>query len=471
MRSIINKSRSAVRPLIAAALLLTSCEVASAAVQLPPIFGEGMVLQRDCPLPIWGTATPGEKITVSLRSQKLETVASNDGRWSVLLLPEPADNNLVELRVAGENTITLGGILMGDVWLCAGQSNMALQLKKTRNADEEIRTATHPMIRQFLASEKSSEKPARDVAGTWQKCSPETAGEFSAVAYYLARNLQEKTGIPIGILNCSWGGTRIESWMDADIGASARPAYDRAMTRYREEKAADKFLPSGISNAMVRPLYPMAIRGVVWYQGESNVLWAEDYASLFVEMISQWRKGFRQPELPFYFVQLPGYDDKRDPSGLNWAKLREAQTKALKLPKVSMIVTMDLGEQNRLHPVASKSEIGRRLAEAILEGSDGNKRSFSGSDFREISVKENSMHIAFDPENPLSLKGDGGFEIAGHDRVFHPAKASIEGDAVVVRSEAVTKPEAVRHAWKNASEVSLFNSSGRPVGPFRSDSW
>lgn len=455
----------------ASSLFLISCGNSFAAVQLPPIFSDGMVLQRDRPLPVWGTAVPGEKITVSLRGQQQQTEAADDGRWQVTLQPEAASTTAVELHVSGENTVTIGNVLIGDVWLCVGQSNMELPLHKTRDSSAEIASASHPMIRQFLATRKSAETPASQVNGAWQTCSPESAGEFSAVAYYFARDLQAKTGVPIGILNFSWGGTRIEAWVNAKVRDDARLAYDRAMSRYREEKPAIKFLPSGIHNAMMQPLYPLAVRGIVWYQGESNARFAEDYAPLFVEMIRQWREGFQQPELPFYFVQLPGYDEERDPSGLNWARLREAQAKALELPETRMIVTIDLGEHDRIHPVRNKSAIAGRIVGTVLNDTRAEKKNLTGPVFRSAVPDGGAMRVSFEPGTQISLKGSDGFELAGADRVFHPATAQVADGAVVVSSEAVPQPEAVRYAWSNAPGVSLFDSDGNPAAPFRSDLW
>ncbi|WP_342750616.1 sialate O-acetylesterase [Termitidicoccus mucosus] len=435
---------------------------AAAAVRLPALLSDGAVLQRGCPIPLWGTAAAGEKITVTFHGQRKEAEADGSGLWRVVLEPEAASDMPSELIVSGENIVRVADILVGDVWLCAGQSNMQLELKKIRDAAKEIAAANHPSIRQFAIARKVSDEPLQDVSGTWKPCTPATAGEFSAVAYFFARSLQEHIRVPVGLINCAWGGTTIEGWLDGASGRLGSAAYTRVVTRWNTgAQDGRKFTPSGIHNAMVKPLYPAAILGVVWYQGESNARQLGEYAELFVEMINRWREGFRQPRLPFYFVQLPGYNNKEDNTGMAWARLREAQATALALPATSMVVTIDLGEHDRIHPVKNKQMIGWRLAAQALVKTYGAQGEVSGPVFDGIEAEEGQgLRVKFTHATGLVLNGRGGFEVAGDDRIFHPAEAKVSGSDVIVTTRAVKKPLAVRYAWQNSPSAPLFNAAG-----------
>lgn len=451
-------------------IFLLSASLAQSALQLSPVFSDNMVLQRDRPLPVWGTATPGEKVSVQFLDQKRETTADDTGSWCIVLKPEPTNCTPSEMHVIGSTSFTVKNVVVGDVWLCSGQSNMEMRLKFTTEFEAERSTADFPLIRQLKIANNASETPQNTFDGGWQECTPQTAGEFSAVAYHFARAMQKKTRVPIGLINSSWGGTTIEAWLDESSARNGFAEYQLGINRWKKEKKSEKkFRPSAIHNAMVHPLYPAAIQGVVWYQGESNVWWPDDYFAMFKEMIRGWREGFQQPNLPFVFVQLPGFADKRDPTGLAWARLREQQFKAASLPGVKMVVTIDLEEPDRIHPNSTKDEIGKRLADTALAWEPSTPD--FGPCLDGTTIEGSSLKLHSKSPGRLLLKRSSGFEVAGEDRVFRPAEVRLEGATLIITSPFVPNPIAIRYAWTNAPKASLYSATGLPLSPFRSDTW
>jgi sialate O-acetylesterase len=483
----------------------------NADVMLAPLFQNGAVLQRDRAIPVWGRAEPGEPVRVTFHGESVETQAGSDGRWRVMLRAQPASAEGAELVVQGRDTVRVRDVLVGDVWLCGGQSNMAFTVYRGLNANAEIGVANFPLIRHFLVPRRVAEQPAADAPGAWQICHPESVADFSGVGYFFARDLHLRNGVPVGLVNATWGGTQIESWMSA-AAVRQDPASEMIQRRWEarladypkkhieaDRRRADwqaradaataqgqvfdepvppaaegpmsRWMPSGLYNAMIAPLVPMPFRGVIWYQGEANAPRAAEYASLFQGLIRQWRGDFG-PNLPFYFVQLANHDRASDKTKLTWAYLREAQEEALALPDTGMVVTIDIGDVQDVHP-KNKQAVGRRLALIARRQLEGEPVNFSGPIFKSAQREGNAMRVTFEHGGGLNSRGAPivGVEVAGPDRKFVPAIARIEGDTLVASAEAVPAPEAVRYAWHNFPEACLFDGDGLPAAPFRSKRW
>jgi sialate O-acetylesterase len=494
----------------AALLCISVC--AQAEVALAPLFRENGVLQHGKPLPIWGRADAGERVTVELAQQVVTATTGNDGRWLVVLEPLAASSEPHSLVVRGTNTVEVSGLLIGDVWLCSGQSNMEWPVRLAQNSDAEIRAATNPLIRHFKVHKAVAETPVDTAQGEWAVCSPATVGEFSAIAYFFARDLQPRLNIPIGLINCTWGGTPIEAWMSpgallyrAEFAVvrerwlqtlaefpQRQQEYHEALAAWEAEEETQRragkksnkprpfpppgpghpATPSGLFNGMIHPIVPAAMRGVLWYQGESNASRVAEYAGLFEELISSWRRHFRQPELPFLWVQLANFR-AGDSTGVQWAYLREAQTKALALPHTAQAIAIDIGEANDIHP-RNKQEVGRRLALLARAKLFGATVDYSGPVFASVEKENGSLRVRFRHAAGGLIARDKplqSFQVAGHDRRFYPAFARIEKDTVLVSAKEVADPVAVRYAWSNSPEANLYNGAGLPAAPFRSDDW
>jgi len=486
---------------------------ALADVKLPALFADNMMVQRDARIPVWGTAAPGEKITIRLSDRKASATAGDDGKWAAMLKPIEAGGPF-DLTVSGVNTITIHNVLAGDVWVASGQSNMAWPVRKALNPETEIAAADFPKIRLFSVRLAPKETPQEDVRGQWEVCSPRTVEPFSAVGYYFGRELHTTLGVPIGIINTAVGATPAEAWTDAATLRSDpdfKPILDRwdqavaefpktsaeyqqkltewkaAVKKAEEEKTpapkepqmpygpGHPDTPSGLYNGMIAPLVPYAIKGVIWYQGESNALRAHQYRKLFPAMIGGWRHAWGQGDFPFLFVQLANFVlVVPKPSDSTWAEMREAQLMTLSLGNTGMAVAVDIGEQDEIHP-KNKQEVGRRLA-LVAEGIVYRmKIEYYGPMFRSMSVREGKAVVRFDHAGSgIVAKGGGplkGFAVAGADRKFFWADASIDGDTVVVTSDKVAEPVAVRYAWANNPVCNLYNAEGLPATPFRTDDW
>lgn len=621
--------------------------LANANVRMPLIFSDGMVLQRDKQIPIWGFADANESVEVHFNKQIKKTTADKNGKWTVNLSPEKAAGPF-ELLIVGKNKITIKNVLVGEVWICSGQSNMEFQVIKTMNAEKEISTADYPMIRHFGVAQDLSGTPKDDLKqGKWEVANKENVGNFTAVGYYFARKLYSELKIPIGIINTSWGGTNVETWtsreafenspdfkaMIADVptvdinaifetykksvleNLKKVQGFDVSMENEEQFKnanyqdknwpeikvpslwenqqignidgivwmrktivltaeqakkeatlhlakvddedktyvngvevgtnnlwdakriykipanvlkegttviavritdysggggiygdAADlkidfkdsnlpleglwKFnvikvrievspnsYPSLLYNAMVNPLVPYAIQGVLWYQGEANVWRAAEYKKSFPLMINDWRTKFKQGNFPFYFVQLSTFDEfgGNSQKGSRWAELREAQSETLKLPNTGMAVTTDIGNAKDIHPT-NKQDIGLRLAAVALNNVYGKKQIHSGPTYKSQTIKGNQIILTFDnigsglsTTNNDELKG---FEIAGADKVFYSAKAIIKDNKIIVSSDKVQNPVAVHYGWADDdAAINLFNKEKFPASPFRTDNW
>jgi sialate O-acetylesterase len=622
-------------------------------VTLPKLFGDNMVLQRNKPIHIWGWAAPGEKVTVKFHQQQKSTKADKTGKWELLLSPE--DGGVISpLQIVGKNTITFNNVAVGEVWVCSGQSNMEMPIEgwgKIDNYQKEIAAADYPMIRQFIVPDAVSTTLKDDIEdGSWKLCNPANAGEFSATAYFFARELYKKLNVPIGLINTTWGGTQSESWTsqkafeqsehfksvaqamsagdfesmikkrseeimanikkaqgnldgnpadyknngfddsqwptmelpapweargfpgldgivwfrktieitateanqpavielakidDIDetyingvkVGGVAQwdelrkytiPAgilkagrnviavkvqddqggggiYGEASTmkltmgnnskslagdwKFRIESIAKKGgsimgpndYPSILFNAMINPLLPYTIRGVIWYQGEANADRSYEYRTAFPLMINDWRQQWKQGDFPFFFVQLStfGSADANSNNGSSWAELREAQAMTLSLPNTGMAVTTDIGDPKDIHP-KNKQDVGKRLAAIALHDVYSIAGEYTGPMYKSMTVTGSRIELSFDHRGSGWLVKDKygyikGFEIAGADKRFHFAKAMTDGDKIVVWTESVTQPVAVRYNWSDdASEGNVYNKELFPMAPFRTDSW
>ncbi|WP_286965105.1 sialate O-acetylesterase [Flavobacterium sp. UBA4854] len=621
--------------------------LANANVRMPLIFSEGMVLQRNKQIPIWGFADANESVEIHFNKQIKKTTADKNGKWTVNLAAEKAGGPF-ELIVIGKNQITIKNVLVGEVWICSGQSNMEFQVFKTMNAEKEISSADYPMIRHFGVAQDLSGTPKDDLKqGKWEEANKENVGNFTAVGYYFARKLYSELKIPIGIINTSWGGTNVETWTSreafeksdefksmianvptVDINAifetykksvldnlkkvqgfdvsmeneeqfknldfqdknwpeikvpslwenqqignidgivwmrktivlTAEQAKKQAVLHLAKVDDEDKTYVNGVEvgtnnlwdkkriyqipanilkegtnviavritdysggggiygdpedlkidfkdsnfpleglwkfnvikvrievspnsypsllyNAMVNPLVPYAMQGVLWYQGEANVWRAKQYKKAFPLMINDWRTKFKQGNFPFYFVQLSTFDEfgGNSQKGSRWAELREAQSETLKLPNTGMAVTTDIGNAKDIHPT-NKQDIGLRLAAIAMNNIYGKKQVHSGPTYKYQEIKGNQIILSFDnigsglstPNND-ELKG---FEIAGADKVFHSAKAIIKDNKIIVSSDQIQNPVAVHYGWADDdTAINLFNKEKFPASPFRTDNW
>lgn len=484
-------------------VLLTAVGVASglvarAEVTLPALFGDSMVLQCEMAVPVWGWADPGEEISVAFAGQNKQVKADEEGRWQVKLDPIEANREGAALTVMGKNTLTIDDVLVGEVWVCSGQSNMEWPLTRAQNANQEIAAADHPMIRLFnVPGHLTAATPQEKGPGVWKVCSPKTAPGFSAVGYFFGRRIQAELDTPVGLIGSNWGGTRIEPWTSLD-GFRAVPelkeiaeqvsATQASVAGAKQEVAVKHTDPSTIYNAMIHPLAPYAMRGAIWYQGESNGQEGMSYYHKKRALIAGWRKLFN-PDLAFYWVQLANFREPNDnpAGGDGWARIREAQRKALTIPHTGMAVITDIGEAGDIHP-RNKQDVGYRLAQWALHQTYGDEdRTPSGPLYQSHSIDGSSIRLSFDHVGKGLMVGAkqglepnvensdgqlGHFAIAGEDRQWHWADAVIDGDTVVVSCDKVPNPVAVRYGYTtNPAGANLYNKDGLPASPFRTDDW
>jgi sialate O-acetylesterase len=487
--------------MILMALVVLSVSSVLAVVKPHGLISDNAVVQQGISLPIWGSANDGEKVTVKFQDQEVSTTAQN-GRWLVRLKPLSAGGPFT-MTIAGENTVELKNILVGEVWVCSGQSNMQWPVSRSANPQETVANSKDPYLRLFTVPRQASDVTANDVNGSWQECGPETVAEFSAVGYFFGRDLRKALNIPIGLINSSYGGTPAEAWTsrhilesDPDLQsildnqAQAVKNYPQALEKYKAlvEKAKQEGKetprppgnpeqspqrPCGLYNAMIAPLIPYAIRGVIWYQGESNASRALQYRKLFPAMIKNWRQDWSQGDFPFLFVQLaPFMKIEAEPLDSDWAKLREAQLlTSLKVPFTAMAVITDVGDENDIHP-KQKEPVGARLALAARAIAYGEKIVYSGPVYESLKLEGNRAILSFNQVGGGLMAPEGelkGFVIAGEDRKFVKAQAEIQGDKVIVWNPQISKPVAVRYGWANYPVVNLCNKERLFASPFRTD--
>lgn len=525
--------------------VLALATLARADVRLPNLFGDHMVLQRDAPVAVWGRAEPGESVSVKFAGQAVGTKADGEGKWRVVLAPIAMRAQPSEMEVAGKNTLRFQDVVVGDVWLCSGQSNMAMSLDRCDSA-ADLAAADLPGIRFLVVGGKGvmetrfpSAYPEEDIArdakaGLWHVVQPQSAGDMSGVAFYFARKVYKETGVPIGLLDSSVGGTRIESWFspDAALGiselADLRRQYEEKVVRWRaslpaaiakvEPWAAEakkalanggpiprepewpgnpvynpgdnpRGVPYGLYYGMIHPLRPWRIKGVTWYQGEGNVGEGTLYVAKMRALVAEWRKAWGQGDFPFYFVQLaslgpvPAEPPEREP----WAELREAQRRSLSIPNTGMAVAIDVGEAADIHP-KNKFDVGERLARWALARDYGKKDLVPcGPLYRDMKVEGPTIRVAFDHGGSGLMVGrkagrapaeevkDGKlqrFAIAGADRKWQWAEARIDGATVILSCPLVSAPVAARYAFAaNPEGCNLYNREGLPASPFRTDDW
>lgn len=479
------------------AIFFLAAFAASATVRLPALFSDNMVLQRGTTVQVWGWADDGEKVTVNFRNQKKSTVAKN-GKWSLKLSALKAGGPDV-FQVTGENSIELTNVLVGEVWLCSGQSNMEFPLKRSFNAENDIASSSNPQLRLFVVPRVKASEPLQDVKSNWRVANPETVTGFSAVAYYFGRDLQKALGVPVGLVQSDWGGSPAEVWMSQKVLErdprykkeilegywESEKKYQESLADLKKEKGSDAvkksaprppWKPAELYNGMIAPLIPYTIKGAIWYQGESNAGRAEQYRTLFPDMIRNWRNDWGQGNFPFLLVQLaPFMSIKKQPADSAWAELREAQLNATKiLPNVGMAVITDVGEQTDIHPTR-KAPVGQRLALAARGIAYGQKIVWSGPTLKRMKVKGDKAILTFDNGGGGLEARDGalkGFSICGPDKKFVWADAEFVGkNTIVVSSAEVSNPIAVRFGWADFPEVNLWSKEGLPASPFRTDNF
>ena len=516
-------------------LLLLAASARAGELKLASLFTDHAVLQQGMDLPVWGTAGAGEKVIVTFASQTRETTAGSDGRWSVTLAPlTPRDAG--DLTARGSSTaITLHDVVVGEVWVCAGQSNMELSMRFQTDLNNELKKADVPPLRLFHEQRAGSDTPLSDCIGDWQQCNAKSVAEFSAVAYYFGKSLHESLNVPVGVIECAWSGSAIETWISAPSLAAdtdgpaiverwkkAAADYPALMDQYRRDVAnydiavakakADKtkpppepmtpthkeglepanaaFMvdqavyhypvqhPSALFNGMIAPLAPAAVRGVAWYQGEGNFDRPLQYKRLLPLMLRDWRSAWRREDLPFLIVQLPIIGRKEAPKVFgqdSFAPIREAQLlAATSASHVALTVNIDNGVDVDLHP-KDKRPVGQRLSVAARAMVYGEKIPHIGPRLQSCSVEGDHLRLKLTDDGGGLIAGAGGkvtgFIIAGADKVWQPADATIDGEDILVRSAAVATPVAARYAWDVYGGCDLKDKAGLLASPFRTDNW
>jgi len=441
-------------------LLFVCVAAVQAAVKPNGLISDGAVLQQGMPVPIWGSAAEGEKVTVTFQDQTVSAVAT-DGKWMIRLNSLQAGGPFT-MTIAGENTIELKNILVGEVWIASGQSNMAWPVDLSADADAVKAASSDSMLHLFTVPHADLPAPATDVEGSWSEAGPTTIGGFSAVAYFFGRDLRKALNVPVGLINSSVGGTAAQQWTRRSCLESI-PDLQSAITPNT----------GGLYNGMIAPVIPYALRGAIWYQGESNAGAAYQYRTLFPAMIQNWRQDWNEGDLAFLFVQLAPFQ-ARDflPKESAWAELREAQLlTAQRVPRTAMAVITDVGDEKDIHP-KQKDPVGGRLALAALRIVYGKPVIDSGPSFKSMRVEGRYVTLRLNSvDGGLVAKGGRltGFAVAGEDRRFVNASARIRGDSIMVWSVSVAHPVAVRLGWANYPEVNLYNNEGLPASPFRTD--
>lgn len=503
------------------ATLAVACVIAAPAdaradVSLPNIFGSHMVLQRDLKDRVWGKADPGEDVTVTIADQKKTAKAGDDGKWSVTLDPLSAGGPH-RLTVEGKNKIDFDDVLVGEVWLCSGQSNMQWNVGSANDGDLERLAAKFPKIRLISVPNRGTQEPKDDFNGKWQVCTPQTVGSFSAVGYFFGRQLHETLDVPIGLINDSWGGSACEAWVRRDL-LEADPAYEplierwvkiekeapqaeerfkdrmeahrKAVAKAREEgkpaprapqspnaQLAGNARPGNIYNGVLKPTIGYGMRGAIWYQGESNAGRAYQYRDLFPLMIKSWREEWGIGDFSFYWVQLADFrEEKSAPADSDWAELREAQTMTQdKLPNTGEAVIIDLGEAKDIHP-KNKQIVAKRLARLALAKDYGLKLPYLSPRYKSMEVKDGKVVLTFDNVGgglqTFDVVEPRGFDVAGSDKSFVRAKAKVVGpNKIEVSAEGVSEPASVRYAWADNPVCNVYTKEGLPLTPFRTDDW
>jgi sialate O-acetylesterase len=495
--------------IVAGFTALCGARMMSAEIKLPSLLSDHAVLQRGVPIHLWGWASPGAKLDIRFHEQTLSVAANELGAWSAWLMPEQAGGPYA-LTIDGgaaEGAKQVADVMVGDVWIASGQSNMQMPLRGfpptafVKNADQEIALANNPMLRLLLVGPQSSGIPQQDVKGQWSLCTPQTASEFSAVAYFFGREVAAKEHVTIGLIDATWGGTPISSWVSLDSlgnnaallsAFSSRARFADQQTdlnaQIAEEKATDaaavaagkpkpvhswhpdesSWLPAGLYNGMIAPLADESIKGFLWYQGETDSAHdrAPHYSTLFPALIQDWRTHFHQGDLPFLYVQISSFHSP----GEEWGVVRDAQRRTLSVANTAMTVSLDVGNPENVHP-ADKQTVAARLASTALGLVYGEHLDYASPLFREATAESGAMRVWFDNANGLNAKGKplDGFELAGSDHRFVSASATIQGDTIVVSTPSLPNPRYVRYNWSSVVSSWFYNSAGLPASTFTSE--
>jgi sialate O-acetylesterase len=448
-------------------MLLLPLKTIASELKVSGIFSDNMVLQHGVPVPVWGKAAVGEQLEVSFAGQLKEALVSREGRWQVVLDPLAISSTPGELRVVSRrDTVVFRDVLVGEVWLCSGQSNMGMVLREVDDAEKIIAEADYPLVRLFNVPERPAEEKVDDLKGSWMRTTPDNAASFPATPFFFGTRLFQELDVPIGLIVSAWGGSTVCAWTSSDMlqVPGIKPLVPADVLGWRINTR-----PSMLYNGMLYPLAPFSFRGVIWYQGESDAEYPHSYSYrfLFPNMIQCWRKLWNWPDMPFYYVQLPNIG-RRDNT---WGVLRESQTAALRLGRTGMINTIDIGMENKLHPT-NKKDYGYRLAELALVREYDKNIPADYPAVEQVTINGRQVEVRF--LNAKTLKTTDGsppacFELAGADGFFSPAEARIQGNQVILQASQVDTPAYVRYAFDTNPQVNLVNEWALPVVAFRTD--
>ncbi|MEM6690303.1 MAG: sialate O-acetylesterase [Planctomycetota bacterium] len=484
---------------------------AAAEIKVSPVFGDSMVLQRDQPIHVWGWVESGASVTVSMDDRSISTEANDEGRFDVSL-PSMSAGGPHSLTISsGKESKTFADVLIGEVWVCSGQSNMQWRVANSNHADVEIASANYPNLRLIAVPNVAAREPANDFNGSWEACTPDSVQGFSAVGYFFGRTIHQTLGVPVGLINNAWGGSAAEAWVPEETLAEAPEMYDPLLERWEKlstnydfeaelakyEERRQKWVANGKKGASPRrprnqltgnhrpgnlyygvlnPIIGYSIRGTIWYQGESNSSRAFQYRDLFPRMITKWRSDWNQGDFPFYWVQLADFRvEVEEPGMSDWAELREAQTMALSLPNTGQAVIVDAGEGKDIHPT-DKQTVAMRLARLALTKDYGYKFASESPRLKEVRFEDGKALIDFELVGAgletFDVQETLGFTIAGDDQVFYNADGKIiDSDTIQVQSTSVEQPVAVRYGWADNPIVNVQSKEGLPLTPFRTDTW
>jgi len=453
--------------LLGAIIVLLSFETATGNVSMPGIFSDNMVLQQKSDVVIWGWANTYEKVIITndWNDSEISAVADNQGKWK-LVLKTPAAGGPYNIHIRGFNEITIKNVLIGEVWLCSGQSNMEWSAGSgINNGPEEIKKALYPKIRFFSVYHSTSLFPQDQLTGEWVECTPETMKSFSIIGYFFGQKLNTELSVPVGIINSSWGGTAAEAWMPEEV--IQNDDYLKEASALQKPVPWGPVEPGRIYNSMIHPILQFRIAGVLWYQGEANTVNAYAYTDILASLIYSWRDLWGY-EFPFYFAQIAPYKYGKPYEGV---LVRDAQRRVLDLPNTGMIVLSDIGDTTNIHPKNKKDAAMRFASLALNRYYKSAKLQDSGPLYKDISIENGKAIVTFDYSEGLHMVGSKltCFEIAGSDMVFYPANAQIKDQKVIVQSDKVKAPMAVRFAWSNTATPNLFNAANLPASCFTTE--
>ncbi|WP_309399045.1 sialate O-acetylesterase [Cerasicoccus maritimus] len=468
------------------------CVGAEAKLVLNPLIGDNAVFQRNAPIKIWGESDAGATVHAEFSDQKLSARAGDNGQW-LIEFPAQEAGGPYQLTVhAGDDTLIIDKLLVGDVWVCTGQSNMYWPVDRTTGYKEKIKTAGNENLRLFTVKRAAADEPLASVQGAWLPCNPYTVGGFSAVGYFFGKELQPKADIPIGLIMCTVGGTLASNWTSREV-LEANPASPPYFERYERERAEypalvkaykeevktnpkaekprdpSKRQPSGYYNAMLAPLFHYPVAGVIWYQGESDSWKHWDYDRFLHDLIADWRMGWQQSDMPFLIVQLAGFEGKKGVDE-NYPEIREIQRRTSQEANSGLALAIDVGEADDIHP-RNKEPVGQRLARVALAKVYGHDIPFHGPEPKQVMADGGKVVVEFDSGGGQVIDKDGGdlpgFEVAGADGIFHAGEARLSGNTVIIYSPDVDQPTVVRYGWTGFPKIDLYNEAGLPATPFK----